>query len=333
MFFGHTIENGVGTCEHHILVESWGMQVLFTVVLPVFLVSGLVALLQPRLRLNGDALARTSMLVFVPAMTLQALLRAEGSLAEMARVALAVFLEVVVLLTLTTLVARWLRLDRAARGALACSVVLVNAGAFALPVLLFAYGEVARLPGMFHVVLFNVLLIPLTSLYLAVTQQPEGARLAALGGALRRVARTPVIYAALLGLLLRLSGLILPKALLEALDLIANGAVPLLMVLLGVQLAETFSHGWQRRQAPALTALVVLRLIIAPLLALALAELLGLEGITRAALVINGGMSTAILASVLARDYGADVPLATLGVLVTTVLGIVTTTLWLNWLL
>lgn len=309
------------------------MQVLLTVVLPVFLISGTVALLQPRLRLDGNALARTGLLVFVPALTFRALLQAEGDLEEMVRVTLAVILQLLVLLPFAELVARWLHLERSTRGALVCSVILVNAGAFALPVLVFAFGDAALLPGMFHVILFNVLLLPLASFYLAALQQRATGAHVSLLQTLRRVAQTPIIYAAALGILVRLSGLTLPTPLLKAVALIADGAIPLLMVLLGVQLAETFANGWQVRQLPALIALSVLRLGIAPLVALGAATLLGLEGIARVALVINGGMSTAILAGALARDYAADVPLATLGVLTTTLLGLVTTTLWLNWLL
>lgn len=308
------------------------MQILLNVVLPVFLVSGSVALLQPRLRLNGDVLAQTGLLIFVPALTFRALLQADGPIEEMARVTLAVILELAVLLILAELVARWLRLENATRGALVCSVILVNAGAFALPVLVFAFGEAALLPGMFHVILFNVLLLPLASLYLAAMQQAALGERTALRHALQRVLRTPVIYAAMLGVLVRVSGVTVPEPLFKAIALIADGAIPLLMVVLGVQLAETFSNGWQLHQAPALIALIVLRLGIAPVIALGAALLLGIEGIARVALVINGGMSTAILAGALTRDYAADVPLATLSVLATTVLGLATTTLWLNWL-
>lgn len=303
------------------------MEILINVVLPVFLVSGAVALLQPRLRLNGDAVARMGLLIFVPALTLRALLEAEGAIGEMLRVALAVIMVLVILLALSELASRWLHLGRPERGALVSSVVLGNAGAFALPVLVFVFGDAAFLPGMFHVILFNVLLLPLVSVYLAALQQ------ASLGSALQRVARTPVVYAAIVGALIRLSGVTVPEPLLRAIDLIADGAIPLMLVLLGVQLAETFEGGLHLGRIPALGVLVALRLAIAPLAALGAAALLGIEGVARVALVINAGMSTAILAGALARDYAADMPLATLGVLTTTVLSLGTTTLWLNWLL
>jgi predicted permease len=303
------------------------MQILINVVLPVFLVSGAVALLQPRLRLNGDAVARMGLLIFVPALTLRALLEAEGAIGEMLRVALAVIMVLVILLALSELASRRLHLGRPERGALVSSVVLGNAGAFALPVLVFVFGDAAFLPGMFHVILFNVLLLPLVSVYLAALQQ------ASLGSALQRVARTPVVYAAIVGALIRLGGVTVPEPLLRAIDLIADGTIPLMLVLLGVQLAETFEGGLHLSRIPALGVLVALRLAIAPLAALGAAALLGIEGVARVALVINAGMSTAILAGALARDYAADMPLATLGVLTTTVLSLGTTTLWLNWLL
>jgi len=308
-------------------VGVFAMQILINVVLPVFLVSGCVALLQPRLRLNGDTLARIGLLIFVPALTLRALLEADGAIGEMLRVTLAVIIVLVVLLALAELTSRWLHLGRPQRGALVSSVVLGNAGAFALPVLVFVYGDAALLPGMFHVILFNVLLLPLVSIYLAALQQ------ASLGSALQRVARTPVVYAAIVGALVRLSGVTVPEPLLKAVDLVADGAVPLMLVLLGVQLAETFEGGLHFSRLPALAVLVSLRLVVAPLVALGAATLLGIEGVARVALVINAGMSTAILAGALARDYAADMPLATLGVLTTTVLALATTTLWLNWLL
>lgn len=303
------------------------MHILFNVVLPVFLVSGGIAMLQSRLRLNADALARTAMLIFVPALTLRAVLEAESTDSEMVLVTLAVIGELIVMLVLSELAARLLGLGHPEKGALVSSTVLGNAGALALPVLVFTYGDAAFLPGMFHVILFNVLLLPVTSVYLAVLQH------ASLRSALRRVASSPFLYAAILGLLLRLLGVAVPEPMIKAINLIADGAVPLMMVLLGVQLAETLEIGFPAARLPALAMLNILRLGIGPLVALGLVTLLGLEGIARTAVVINGAMPTAILASTVARDYAADVPLTTLGVLTTSILGLVTTTLWLNGLI
>ncbi len=303
------------------------MSTLFNVVLPVFLIAGVVLLLQPRLRLDGRSLSRLSLMVFVPALTFETLVLSDFTLMQLGQLALGLALVTAALLVLGELLARLLHLDAAMRGAFMLSVIMINAGAYGFPVLTFAFGAAALLPATMMVLLFNAFLLPVASIYLAAIRQ------APIGKVFQQILQTPVIYAALLGLLARLTGVTLPSPLLKAVSLLAQAAIPLLLIVLGVQLAELLQQRERPRQLPALAVVLGLRLVLAPLLALLLAGWLGLEGTGRAALVIDSGMSTAILAAALAAEFEADVAFTTLSIFATTLFSLVTVTCWLNFLL
>ncbi|MBN1260180.1 MAG: AEC family transporter [Anaerolineae bacterium] len=302
------------------------MATLVNVVLPVFLIVGVVAVLQKRLRTDVHVLSTLSLILFVPALTFNALVEATFRLEDFGRMALGLALVTFALIGIGEGVARLLRLRRRTRAAFVVSLIMINAGAFGLPVLTFAFGEAALLPGSMMIILFNAFLIPVTTGYLALTQQRST------GNVIQRIARTPVVYSAALGLIVHVADLQVPEAIQKAVALLADAAIPVLLVVLGLQLSQILRERWRNGQMAALAALVVLRLVVAPGLAVLVAGLLGLTGVFRAALIIDCGISTAILAAALVTEFDADGEFATLGTFATTIASLLTVTVWLNWL-
>jgi len=84
---------------------------------------------------------------------------------------------------------------------------------------------------------------------------------------------------------------------------------------------------------PALAAVAILRLIVAPALAALLAGLVGLEGLARDVTVLESAMPTAVITTILATEFDSDPPFAALCVLVTTLASLLTLTILLNLLM
>jgi hypothetical protein len=111
-------------------------------------------------------------------------------------------------------------------------------------------------------------------------------------------------------------GIVLPGPIHSGLQLMADGCVPLLLVVLGVQMR---SGGGRAPLLPvALSAGV--RLVGGAALALALAPLFGLSGAARQAGVFQAAAPTAVITTVLATEYAIDPQLAIASVFVTTLL-------------
>ncbi len=70
----------------------------------------------------------------------------------------------------------------------------------------------------------------------------------------------------------------------------------------------------------------MLRLVVGPIIGLALAAVLGLSGVARQAAVIESAMPTAVITTILAIEYGIDPVFVTSVVVVSTLLSPLTLT-------
>jgi hypothetical protein len=134
--------------------------------------------------------------------------------------------------------------------------------------------------------------------------------------------KIPTLYAVLLAVLGNSLGIQLPGPLVRAVDLAAGGTIPLMLILLGVELTRVQLTGSVR----AMQLSVSLRLLIAPLVALLLAGLFGLNGYARQGSVTEAAMPSMVSATVLATEYQLDSRLVTAIIFISTLLSPLTLT-------
>jgi hypothetical protein len=302
------------------------MTILLNVVLPVFLVVGVTALAQLRLRLDVSTLSRAVFYLFVPALVFDTLAGSDVSSAELGKILAVVLLLTLVLWGLGLAVGRLLRLEGPTQAAFLVAILLMNAGNYGLSVNLFAFGEAGLARASIYFTASGLL-----SASLGVFLSARGK--ATVRQALRQVAGVPLIYAAALGLLANLAQVALPEPLSKAIHLLGQASVPVMLSVLGLRLAETFRNGQRVVHVPALAAVAILRLIVAPALAALLAGLVGLEGLARDVTVLESAMPTAVITTILATEFDSDPPFAALCVLVTTLASLLTLTILLNLLM
>lgn len=302
------------------------MAILLNVVLPVFLVVGVTALAQLRLRLNVSTLSRAVFYLFVPALVFDTLARSDVSGTELGQILAVVLLLTLALWGLGLVVGRLLRLEGPTQAAFLVAILLMNAGNYGLSVNLFAFGE----PGLARASIYFTA-SGLLSSSLGVFLSARGK--ATVRQALRQVAGVPLIYAAALGLLANLAQVTIPEPLSKAIHLLGQASVPVMLSVLGLRLAETYRSGQRLTHVPALGAVVILRLVVAPALAAVLSGLVGLEGLARDVTVLESAMPTAVITTILATEFDSDPPFAALSVLVTTLASLLTLTVLLNLLM
>lgn len=297
------------------------MSVLLNVVFPVLLIAALAFVAQPWLGLDARTLSRATFYLFSPALVLSSLASSRLSSAEFGRIALAVVFVTLALWALSALLVRALRLDNAAESGFLLATLLVNAGNYGLPVTLFAFGEAG---------------LAIATIYFATSsmiQSSLGVYLAARGNgsawqAARVTLRVPVGYAALLGLVLNATHTVLPPWLDQSVTLLGRAAIPLMLVVLGVQLANFLAARTQQWKTVARPLIVTTttRLLIGPALGLAVALLLGLQGVSRNVVIVQSAMPTAVTAIILATEYRAEPEFVTSAVFTSTLVSLVTIT-------
>lgn len=302
------------------------MSVLLNVVLPVFLVAGVSALVQTRLRFDVRTLSRAALYLFSPALVFDALATSDVSGGEIGQITVVVLLITATLWVLGALAARFLRLPAPTAAAFLVCILIMNAGNYGISVNLFAFGE----PGLARATIYFTLSAALAS-SLGVYLSARGRASTSL--ALRRMVRVPLIYAAALGLAFNLTGLSVPEPLARAIHLLGQASVPLMLVVLGVRLAETFRSRQRLVHLPALGIATAARLLLAPALAWLFATLVGLGGLARDVTVVESAMPTAVMSTILATEFDSDPAWAALCVMATTLLSLPTLTILLNLLI
>ena len=196
-----------------------------------------------------------------------------------------------------------------------------NAGNYGLSLNLFAFGTDA---------------VAYASLYFATASiliYTVGVLIASLGKmtlkkALIGLIKVPAIYAVILALLFNQFSLELPLPLDRTISLFSNAAIPVMMVLMGVQLynVKTSDH-------KALLGLSSgLRLVVSPLIAFAICLFIGLKGTAFQAAMLESAVPTAVIMTVLATEYDVQPSFVTSAVFVSTILSPITITPLLKFL-
>ncbi len=106
----------------------------------------------------------------------------------------------------------------------------------------------------------------------------------------------------------------------RSVSLLSDAAIPVMLVVLGMQLSRSSVRGKMRN---ILTA-AGLRLVASPLIAVVLALILGVTGLERQVSITQAGMPTAVMSAVLAAEFGSDAEFVTAVIAVSTVLSMIT---------
>jgi predicted permease len=188
-----------------------------------------------------------------------------------------------------------------------------NAGNYGIPFVSLAFGP--EYIGVVAIVLMVQNLLNFTLGIWLFQEKSQG-----LSAVLKGFLKVPVVPAILLALGLRYlhetTGFSLPPAAAVPLGHLANGLIPVALMTLGVQLSRIrIGERWRP-----LSALVVMRLAISPLLALGLVALFRVEAPLAAVLIAMAGLPMAVNVYILASEYGEDAELASQGVFWTTLL-------------
>jgi predicted permease len=222
---------------------------------------------------------------------------------------------VLIMGVITGIIAFVLKLKRSMMVALLLTVMFGNAGNFGLSLNLFAFGEDAVA---YAAIFFSTSAILVYTLGVVLASWGKTNLISAIMG----VFKFPVIYAVILALIFNFYDLNLPLPLDRTVSLLSDAAIPVMIVLLGIQLynarlsKEIIPVGWSN----------LLRLVVSPVLAIGLAALFRLEGTAFQAGILETAVPTAVLTTVLATEFDIEPAMVTTAVVTSTLLSPLTIT-------
>lgn len=283
--------------------------------LPIILLGSAGFALGKVLHVDPRGLGRVVFYVFSPVLIFDLLIKNQLKLSEAASVIAFTVTIVLVVGFLTYILGRVLKVERTALISILITSMFANTGNYGLPLVSFAFGETALSYAGIYFVTTTLLFYSL------------GVLLASLGhmnfkDAIWGLFRVPTLYAVLLALTVNALQFELPLALQRAVDLASGGTIPLMLVLLGLQMTQVeFSKNLR-----ALQLSVSMRLLIAPILALLITAMFGIQAFARQGAVTQASMPSMVSATVLSAEYNLDSKLIAAIVFVSTVLSPLTLT-------
>ncbi len=268
------------------------LTVLTQNIFPIFVVAGLGYIVQRQVGLDKRTLSSIVFYCLSPALVFSSLVNSELPVAELGGMALFTLLAILLMGLIGLLLARLLRFSRIETAAFLIVLMFVNGGNYGMTLNLLRYGQ----DGLARAVVYYM-----TSTVLAYT---IGVLIASMGrlpwrAALRRILFLPPLHAAVFAVIVYLYNIPIPAPLMRGIDVAGAGAIPVMLILLGMQMADLRGRARWRLAIPAVST----RLLLGPAVGLLVAGGLGLTGLTRSVAIIEASMPTAVFSIILATEF------------------------------
>ena len=291
------------------------LDVFLTVILPTILVAAVGAVLQRVRGVSVGPLNQVTLYLLSPALVFRFMLDAQAPADVSLRVGGAALVLSIAFISAAGLTSLAMRHDRPMQSAFILATSFPNIGNMGLPIALLAFGE----PGLeIAILVFIVQAVTTWTLGVYVAARSSGGGLAPL----KQTLKTPIIYALAAAMVLRALDLSLPTTIDTPVGLMADAAIPVMLLVLGFQLGQ----GVDLRQWPSLSAALVLRLIAGVGIAYLVTVALGLEGVAQQVVILGGGMPAAVFVTILATEFNAVPRFVTSAVIAGTIVSLGTLT-------
>ena len=269
--------------------------------------------LRSRRKIDIRSVSRVSFYVFSPALVFSSLVNTALSSDEL--IDLAIF-TVIVILSMGIVAFGFsliMRLSRPETTAMLLVVMFVNGGNYGLTLNQLRYGQAGLDRAIVYFVVSTMLVFTL------------GVFIASLGKAdwrqsIRRLITLPSFFAVISAILVYSFSINIPEPVLQGVELAGAAAIPTMLIVLGMQLADLKDLERIRLAIPA----SLIRLLVAPIFAVIVASLIGLQGLNRSTAIIEASTPTAVINTILATEFEVRPGLVTATVVLSTLLSAIT---------
>lgn len=285
-------------------------QVLMDVLLPIFLIFGVGFVLGKKKNPDPRPIAHVSIYVLLPSLVFTSFLERDilGSLAVIA-VYITAFTIIMYIIAVVT--SKLLKFDRALQSAFLLSVLFTNSGNYGVPLCTFAFGEEGMVNALAYMTYGSVIMYTL-AVYIA----SRGSR--SMRESVKNIFTIPLIYAVVIASVFSYYHVDVPTFIMKPIALLGSAAIPVAMILLGIQLSRTEV---QKTYKP-LVVSTVFRLVLSPFVGIFITGIMGVQGVLRSVLIVECSMPTAVNSALIAIEFDAKPGYVSTAVLISTVLSI-----------
>jgi predicted permease len=275
------------------------LSIFATAILPIVALAGVGVVLGRRHEIEIGPLNTVTVYVLVPALIFHSVATASFGGSTLARIGLATAAYLVAMVAVAEAIGRLVGVDEPVLSALVLVSAFPNSGNYGIPLTEFAFGATGRSTAVVYLTA-QALLLYTGGVYIA--QRGGGTR--GLGG-MRRALELPLGYAVVAAVLARYLGVVPPAegTVMTTLALVGNASIPIMLLILGVQLADT-DYGAALSQVGIAS---VLKMAVAPAVGVGIALLVGFRDPTVArTFVLECATPAAITPLLLVVEFGGE---------------------------
>ncbi|MFB6132554.1 MAG: AEC family transporter [Halanaeroarchaeum sp.] len=291
-----------------------------TAILPVLAIAGVGVVLGRYRDVSVETLSTVTIYVLVPALVFSSLATTSLGGSAVVSILVGVVAFTILMIGMAEVGARAIGESGPLRSGMVLTSAFSNAGNYGIPLSAFAFGAVGRSTAILYISVQAVLMYTV-GVYVA-GRGASGRR----SGAFFEIFKLPLAYAVIAAGLARALDLVPPPGgvVMQTITLTGDAAIPVMLVMLGVQLANTDYGGTISR----VWAPTALKMVVAPIVAVAIALAIGFtDPAVGRVFVLESAMPAAVTSLLLTIEYGGESGLeaaeyVSTAILVTTLLSI-----------
>ncbi|MBE9222947.1 AEC family transporter [Cyanobacterium stanieri LEGE 03274] len=286
------------------------MNVILSAVLPVGLIIVIGYIAGQKLNLDQASLCQLSIYILAPAIVADSLYRNTVSGRSVLLIIFGYGLISLVIYGLIWLFALILQVEKDNRQSIFAVILCPNNGNMGLPITTFALGDEGLDRAIIYMIGSSIFLFGMLPAILSNRGWKKGVTL---------TLKLPLIWAMIFGAMLNFTGVELPFNLGRSMELLGISAIPIALIILGMQLAQS-KFVLSGREC----LLAVVKLGVAPAIALGIGHIIGLEGIDLKVLVLQTAMPTAVNTLVMVKEFGGNATIVAQTIIISTVMSFIT---------
>lgn len=295
------------------------MSLFLNVIIPLMAVFASGFVLQRIRVLDVKSVSAVSLYILSPALVFVTLYEAEFD-SGFVIILVYMFVLFYIMVLLNKLLAKVFKWGPNTESASILATGFMNSGNYGLPVVLYSVGN-AALPYAIFIMVVQALQNNFFGIYYA-SRSTNGMR-----RAIENILKMPTTYAAILAFIFQYFSIGVPESVHSTLSMVGNAAIPVMMIMLGMQLGSItgLKLNWQ-----VVLSAVTLKMIVAPLIAFLFVLLIDMDPLIATVLIIISAMPTAATTTMYAIEFDTEPELVSSITFISTVASIVTLTILLN---
>ena len=298
------------------------ISVFYNIILPILLVASFGVILQKLRPSPLGFLSPALLYILSPCLVIDGIINANLPTNVSVKIVTTSITCSLVMLVLGLVIANLSKMTKDTKSSFVLASTFPNAGNMGIPISFLAFGEEGLSLALIIFVAQGIISWPLGTLIVARAQTIGWKE------PLIQVLKLPTLYAVPIALFIRFINFSIPSNLYRPIDMMADAAIPCMLLLLGYQL----SNGLKEINLKDLVLLNITRLILSIPVVYLITIVFNITDIAQNTLIVMAAMPTAVFTVLLATEFGTKGQYVANSVITSTLLSMITLTILIYYL-